>query len=78
MSVLFRCRVDKALMEKVNSVTQRLGTDTGQVCRMFLEEIARTGRIPLTAPLERDKEIVSTWEQRAETLASFYDKSETW
>jgi antitoxin component of RelBE/YafQ-DinJ toxin-antitoxin module len=78
MTVLFRCRVEKPLLKKVNSVTQRLGTDTGEVFRIFLAEIARTGRIPVRLALEPAEAAVSPWEQRAETLESFYDESKAW
>jgi antitoxin component of RelBE/YafQ-DinJ toxin-antitoxin module len=78
MTVLFRCRVEKPLLKKVDSVTQQLGTDTGEVFRMFLAEIARTGRVPVRLSLEPDETAVSPWEQRAETLESFYDESKTW
>ena len=78
MTVLFRCRVEKPLLKKVNSVTQRLGTDTGEVFRIFLAEIARTGRVPVRLALERDEHTVSSWEQRSTTLESFYDESKTW
>jgi len=66
------------LLKKVNSVTQRLGTDTGEVFRIFLAEIARTGRIPVRLALEPAEAAVSPWEQRAETLESFYDESKAW
>jgi antitoxin component of RelBE/YafQ-DinJ toxin-antitoxin module len=78
MTVLFRCRVEKPLLKKVNSVTQQLGTDTGEVFRMFLAEIARTGKVPVRLSLEPDETAVSPWEQRAEALESFYDESKTW
>jgi len=78
MTVLFRCRVEKPLLKKVNSVTQRLGTDTGEVFRIFLAEIARTGRVPVRLALEPESEAVSSWEKRAETLESFYDESKAW
>ena len=78
MTVLFRCRVEKPLLKKVNSVTQQLGTDTGEVFRMFLAEIARTGRVPVRLALEPDETAVSPWGQRAGALESFYDESKTW
>ncbi len=78
MTVLFRCRVEKPLLQKVNSVTQRLGTDTGEVFRIFLAEIARTGRVPVRLALEQYEDSSSPWEQRAESLESFYDESKTW
>ena len=78
MTVLFRCRVEKPLLKKVNSLTERLGTDTGEVFRMFLAEIARTGKVPVRLALEQDGDPVSSWEQRAEMLENFYDESKTW
>jgi antitoxin component of RelBE/YafQ-DinJ toxin-antitoxin module len=78
MTVLFRCRVKKPLLKKVNSVTERLGTDTGEVFRMFLAEIARTGKVPVRLALEEDGDPASSWEQRAEMLENFYDESKTW
>ena len=73
MTVLFRCRVEKPLLIKVNSVTERLGTNTGESVRMFLAEIAHTGRIGVRLALEPDETAVSPWEQRAATLESFYE-----
>jgi antitoxin component of RelBE/YafQ-DinJ toxin-antitoxin module len=78
MTVLFRCRVEKPLLKKVNAVTQELGTDTGEVFRMFLAEIARTGKVPVRLSLEPDSAGISPWEQRAEALESFYDESKAW
>ncbi|MDB6058747.1 MAG: hypothetical protein JWO95_2591 [Verrucomicrobiales bacterium] len=48
MSVLLRCRVDKPVLAKANKVTKKLGTSTPEMIRVFLTEIARTGRIPVT------------------------------
>jgi antitoxin component of RelBE/YafQ-DinJ toxin-antitoxin module len=78
MTVLLRCRVEKTLLKKVNSVTQRLGTDTGEVFRIFLAEIARTGRVPVRLALERDGDPAASWGQRAATLGSFYYESKAW
>ncbi len=66
------------MLKKVNSVTQRLGTDTGEVFRIFLAEIARTGRVPVRLALEPEETAVLPWEQRAGTLESFFDESKTW
>ena len=78
MTVLFRCRVEKPLLKKANAVTEQLGTNTGEVFRMFLAEIARTGKVPLRLSLSAEDSAVKPWEQRAETLESFYDDSKTW
>ena len=78
MTVLFRCRVERPLLKKVDAVTQRLGTDTGELFRMFLAEVARTGKVPLHLSVEPGETGLSPWEQRAGTLESFYAESKIW
>jgi len=46
--VLFRCRIQKPLLEKANRVTNRLGTSTAEMFRIFVTQIARTGKVPLS------------------------------
>jgi antitoxin component of RelBE/YafQ-DinJ toxin-antitoxin module len=45
MTVLFRCRVEKPVLAKANAVTKSLGTSTAEMFRVFVAEIARTGRV---------------------------------
>jgi addiction module RelB/DinJ family antitoxin len=54
MTVLFRCRVEKPLLKKAEKVTQSLGTSTGEMVRIFLAQIARTGRVPLKLEVENN------------------------
>lgn len=78
MTVLLRCRVKKDLLVKANKVTDRLGTSTPEIIRIFLAEIARTGKVPVTLNTEADDRIAGPWAQRAATLESFYDPTKTW
>jgi antitoxin component of RelBE/YafQ-DinJ toxin-antitoxin module len=47
MTVLFQCRIEKSLREKPNRVTTRLGTSTAEMFRIFVAQIAHTGKVPL-------------------------------
>jgi addiction module RelB/DinJ family antitoxin len=47
MTVLFRCRVEKPLLNKADAVTKELGTSTAEMFRIFVAEIARTGKVPV-------------------------------
>jgi len=78
MTVLFRCRVEKPLLDKANKVTESLGTSTSEMFRIFVAEIARTGRVPVNLSAPKDDAVVTPWEQRAATLESFYGESKTW
>jgi len=47
MSTVWRVRVDKSTLNKANRVTKRLGTSTQEVVRMFVTQIANSGKVPL-------------------------------
>ena len=70
MTVLFRCRVEKHLLQKAEAVTQSLGTSTGEMVRVFLAEIARTGRVPVKLELERDADVLLPKKARSRIMRS--------
>jgi antitoxin component of RelBE/YafQ-DinJ toxin-antitoxin module len=76
--VLFRCRIEKPLLDKANRVSKRLGTSTSEMVRIFVTQMARTGKVPLRLDTGQDDAIAGTWEKRAAILESFYDKSKAW
>ena len=78
MTVLLRCRVEKPLLDKANKVTKSLGTSTSEMVRIFVSEIARTGKVPVNLSIPKDDPLLAPWEQRAATLESFYDESKAW
>ncbi len=78
MTVLFRCRIQKPLLDQANQVAERLGTSTSEMVRIFVTEMARTGRVPLRLDTNQDQSIAAPWEHRSAILESFYDKSKTW
>jgi antitoxin component of RelBE/YafQ-DinJ toxin-antitoxin module len=75
MSVLFRCRIEKSLLAKANKVTGQLGTSTAEMFRVFVAQIARTGKVPLKLETQADN-LLDT-ERRNEVLATL-DDSEGW
>jgi addiction module RelB/DinJ family antitoxin len=78
MTVLLRCRVKKNLLVKANKVSDRLGTTTPEIIRLFLAEVVRTGKVPISLNKEAVDSITCPWAQRAATLGSFYDPIKTW
>ena len=75
MTVLFRCRIEKPLLEKANRVTTRLGTSTGEMFRIFVAQIAHTGKVPLN--LAPEPEAGLDRERRNRVLRDL-DDSEGW
>jgi addiction module RelB/DinJ family antitoxin len=78
MTVLFRCRIDEPVLKKADRIAKRLGTSTPEMVRMFVAQIARTGKVPLSLKAGEAADLVESWEQRAARLESFYDSSKTW
>ena len=69
---------EKDLLAKANKVTGRLGTSTPEMIRVFLAQIARTGKVPVNLNTEADDTITGPWKQRAANLESFYPPTRTW
>ena len=75
MTVLFRCRIEKPLLDKANKVTQQLGTSTAEMIRIFVAQIARTGKVPLKLQTQPD-DLLGV-ERRNQILRDL-DDSEGW
>ena len=75
MTVLFRCRIEKPLLEKANRVTARMGTSTAEMFRILVAQIAHTGKVPLKLDTEPDD--LLDVERRNRLLRSL-DDSEGW
>jgi antitoxin component of RelBE/YafQ-DinJ toxin-antitoxin module len=78
MSVLFRCRIDPKVLSKAEKATSKLGTSTPEMVRIFVTEIARTGKVPVSLETTGEDRVAGPWKQRAATLESFYDATKTW
>ena len=77
MSYLWWVRIDEKTLDQADRVTGRLGTTTQEIVRVLVTKIAQTGAIPLELGLTDDS-VATPWEQRAETLESFYDPAKAW
>jgi addiction module RelB/DinJ family antitoxin len=76
MTVLFRCRIEKPLLTKADAVTKSLGTSTAEMFRIFVTEIARTGKIPVTLKVSAHDELVDV--QRRNKIWSELDDTQSW
>ncbi len=78
MTVLFRCRVEKGVLQKADRVAERLGTSTPEMVRIFMTQMARTGKVPLSLDPRDEEAVAGPWPERAARLESFYDPAKTW
>ncbi len=76
MTVLFRCRVEKPVLSKANAVTKSLGTTTAEMFRVFVAEIARTGKVPVSLKLSGDNDLVDV--ARRNKIWSQLDDTQSW
>lgn len=74
MSTVWRVRIDKSTLNKADRVTKRLGTSTQEMVRVFVTQIARTGKVPLR--LDSDDELVNV--QHRNKILRELDDSEGW
>jgi antitoxin component of RelBE/YafQ-DinJ toxin-antitoxin module len=76
MTVLFRCRVEEPVLTKANAVTKSLGTSTAEMFRVFVAEIARTGKVPVSLRASGDDGLVDV--QRRNKIWSELDDTQSW
>ena len=74
--MLFRCRVEKPLLKKANAVTKALGTSTAEMVRIFVTEIARTGKVPVRLETSKDDHLLDV--QRRNKIWSELDDAKSW
>ena len=74
--MLFRCRVEKPLLAKANAVTKSLGTSTAEMVRIFVSEIARTGKVPVRLNTSKDDSLLDV--QRRNKIWSELDDAKSW
>jgi antitoxin component of RelBE/YafQ-DinJ toxin-antitoxin module len=76
MTVLFRCRVEKPLLAKANAVTKSLGTTTAEMVRVFVAEIARTGKVPVSLKVSDGDDLVDV--ARRNKIWGQLDDTKSW
>ncbi len=74
--MLFRCRVEKPLLKKADTVTKSLGTSTAEMFRVFVAEIARTGKVPVSLSASGDNSLVDL--QRRNKIWGELDDTQNW
>ncbi len=74
--MLFRCRVEKPLLAKANAVTKSLGTSTAEMVRIFVTEIARTGKVPVRLETSKNDSLLDI--QRRNKIWSELDDAKGW
>ena len=74
MSELFRCRIDRGLMEAAQRVAGELGTTPGEVVRLLFVQMVKRRSIPfpLTADSPED-EVVGPARRRAELFDALHE-----
>jgi addiction module RelB/DinJ family antitoxin len=77
MSVIFRCRVDPKKLKRATQVTSELGTSVPEVIRIFLAEIARTGKVPVRMSLQAESDLLLDKEARNKLWREL-DDAEGW
>jgi addiction module RelB/DinJ family antitoxin len=74
MSTVWRVRINRSTLNKAERVTKRMGTSTQEMVRIFVTQIANSGKIPLK--LDSDADLIDV-ERRNKILRNL-DDSEGW
>ena len=53
---MFRCRVDKAVLQRAHELSQEMGTSTSELVRIFLKALVKTGQLPFMPKGETEED----------------------
>ena len=71
---MFRCRVDKALLQRAHELSHEMGTSTSELVRIFLKALVKTGQLPFAPKGETGlDEVLGPIERRREMLDYFHE-----
>jgi addiction module RelB/DinJ family antitoxin len=74
MTEMFRCRVDKQVLKQAHQISERMGTSTSELVRIFLKALAKTGQLPFTPKGDSEEdEMLGPIERRREMLDYFHE-----
>ncbi len=74
MTVLLRCRVEERLKESADQITERMGTTTEEVVRMFLSALVQGRKMPFLPAAETEEdEMLGPVERRREMGEVFHE-----
>ena len=66
---MFRCRVDKAVLQRAHELSQEMGTSTSELVRIFLKALVKTGQLPFMPKGETEAdEMLGPVKRRREML----------
>ena len=69
MTEMFRCRVDKAVLQRAHELSQEMGTSTSELVSIFLKALVKTGQLPFTPKGESEEDgMLGPIEHRREML----------
>ncbi len=74
MSTVWRVRIDRSTLSKANRVTKRLGTSTQEMVRVFVTQIANSGKVPLK--FDSDDDLVDP--RRRNRILAELDDGKDW
>jgi addiction module RelB/DinJ family antitoxin len=74
MTEMFRCRVEKDLLEEAHRISKEMGTSTSELVRIFLKAMVKSGQLPFApnATTEED-DVLGPISRRREMLDYLHD-----
>jgi addiction module RelB/DinJ family antitoxin len=74
MTEMFRCRVEKDLLEEAHRVSKEMGTSTSELVRIFLKAMVKSGQLPFTPnATTEENEALGPISRRREMLDYLHD-----
>ncbi len=68
---MFRCRVEKSLLQEAHKVSKQMGTSTAELVRMFMKALVKQRTLPFVPKAETEEDEMLGPIQRRRTMLDF-------
>jgi addiction module RelB/DinJ family antitoxin len=74
MTEMFRCRVEKDLLDDAHRISKDMGTSTSELVRIFLKALVKSGQLPFTPKVTSEEdEVLGPVNRRREMLEYLHE-----
>jgi addiction module RelB/DinJ family antitoxin len=74
MTEMFRCRVDKELLQEAHQISKQMGTSTAELVRIFMKALVKNRTLPFVPKADTEEdEVLGPIQRRREMLDYFHE-----
>jgi len=75
MTEMFKCRIEKDLLDSAREVSRQMGTSTAELVRIFLKALVKSRQLPFTPSAETEEDEALGPVERRRKMMDYFGES---